>query len=224
MIIGILGGIGAGKSTVVRMLEQLGALSVDADTLAHDALELPAVRSALATWLGVAVFDVSGSVDRRALAKEVFGDPGRLKKLESLVHPHVRERINEKLNDFRRQRELGSRRDENFLVLDVSLLASSPLRAACDALVFVHADLDVRQQRVKRSRGWCADELEKRERHQTPVEEKRRMADYVIDNSQDEDSTWRRVEKCLEELRKRANTRVSGHAGGRGEVRGGQKA
>ncbi len=212
MIIGILGGIGAGKSTVAGMLKQLGAQAVDADALAHEALEVPAVRGELTAWLGSTIFDAAGHVDRKALGERVFGDPEKLKKLEGLVHPHVRDRIGERLDEFRRA---GARRNggcENVLALDIPLLVSTPFREACDALVFVHADLAAREERVKRSRGWSARELETRERHQMPVEEKRRLADFVIDNSGNEESTRNQVETCLRELQRRAGTPPSSRA------------
>ncbi len=206
MIIGILGGIGAGKSTVVRMLRQFGAQAIDADELAHETLESPAVRRELVSWLGTAVLDGDGRVDRKAVGKQVFTDPEKLERLEALVHPGVRKEITRKLEEFRRERRPdGPDGAEGLLVLDVPLLASTPLRDECDALVFVNASLDVRRERVKRARGWPAGELERRESHQMPVEEKRRLADFVIDNSQAESKTLREVEACLGEIRKRAS-------------------
>ena len=206
MIIGILGGIGAGKSTVVRMLIRFGAQAIDADELAHETLESPAVRRELVSWLGTAVLDGGGHVDRKAVGKQVFADREKLERLEALVHPGVRKEITRKLEEFRRERRPdGPDGAEGLLVLDVPLLASTPLRDECDALVFVNASLDVRRERVKRARGWPAGELERRESHQMPVEEKRRLADFVIDNSQEESETLREVEACLGELRKWAN-------------------
>ena len=210
VIIGILGGIGAGKSTVVRMLRRFGAQAIDADELAHETLESPAVRRELVSWLGTVIVDDDGRVDRKAVGKQVFADPEKLERLEALVHPGVRKEITRQLEEFRRERRSdGPDEAEGILVLDVPLLASTPLRDECDALVFVDASLDVRRERVKRTRGWPAGELEKRESHQMPVEEKRRLADFVIDNSQEESETLRQVEACLGELRKRAR------AGGR---------
>ncbi len=207
MIIGILGGIGAGKSTVVGMLKRFGAQAIDADALAHETLESYDVRRELVSWLGAAVLDCDGRVDRKAVGEQVFSDPEMLERLEALVHPRVRKEIIRRLEEFRSER---SRRTdeveetaEGILVLDVPLLSSTPLLDECDALVFVDASLDVRRERVQRARGWSAGELEKRERHQTPVEEKRRMADFVIDNSGEENETLRQVEECLGELRKR---------------------
>ena len=212
MIIGILGGIGAGKSTVVRMLTRFGAQAIDADKLAHEILESPAVRGELVSWLGAAVLDGDGRVDRKAVGKQVFTDPEKLERLEALVHPGVRKEIARKVEEFRRDRRPDGPDGTDdtawaggLLVLDVPLLASTPLRDECDALVFVEASLDVRRERVKSTRGWPAGELEKRERHQMPVEEKRRLADFVIDNSQEESETLREVEACLGELRKWAN-------------------
>lgn len=212
MIIGILGGIGAGKSTVVRMMSLLGARTIDADRLAHEELESPRARRELQEWLGPEVFDASGRVNRAAVGRKVFGDPEKLERLERLVHPRVRERITRAVEEFRREEASASRDAESLLVLDVPLLPSTPLREVCDALVFVDASLEVRRQRVKRTRGWSPGELETRESHQMPLEEKRRLADFVIDNSRDEEATRRQVEACLGELRRRASAEA-----GRGE-------
>jgi dephospho-CoA kinase len=207
VIVGVLGGIGAGKSTVVRMLSELGATVVDADLEAHQVLETPAVREALRGWLGGEVFGADGRVDRGEVARRVFSSPRDLRRLEDMVHPPVLAALREKVEAFRR-----AAGEKDVLVLDVPLLAESPLRDLCDALLFVEASLAVRKRRVagpagsgRGGRGWAPEEIERRERFQLDLEEKKRLADRAIDNSGDLEDTRRQVRECYEDLLRRTS-------------------
>lgn len=178
MILGVLGGIGSGKSTVTRLLVEQGAEAIDADRVAHQVLREPAARDAIREAFGSGVFGADGEVDRQAVARLVFSDRRKLETLESILHPEVRRRITDRVEAFRARQ--GSER--RVLVLDVPLLAESPLRELCDEIVFVDAPDDERRRRVE-ARGWSADELERREAHQPSIEKKRRLADVTIENS-----------------------------------------
>ncbi|HZN57706.1 MAG TPA: dephospho-CoA kinase [Planctomycetota bacterium] len=191
MIVGLLGGVGAGKSTVRRMLEDLGAKTVDADALAHDALESREVRSLLAGWLGSGYIGADGKVDRKAVASVVFASREKLVELESCVHPLVLSEIEKKVKDFEQTSTKG------VLVLDVPLLLSSPLASRCDALVFVEAGLGLRRSRVA-ARGWSDDELERREQLQPALEAKRSAAHHVIDNTGTLEWTRQQVARLYE--------------------------
>lgn len=186
MIVGITGGVGAGKSTVTRMLAALGAETVDADALAHEALETRAVREALVGWLGDAIMTPDGNVNRKRLAQRVFSRPDDLKRLEALVHPQVLARITRRVEEHRTSESArggtpGETADR-ILVLDVPLLGSTPLKDLCDHVIYVDATTEARRRRV-RERGWEEGELERREGLQTALEDKRGMSDAVIDNS-----------------------------------------
>ena len=235
MIIGILGGIGAGKSTVVRMLseeahrvsiprspassssdrdESLGEDSsdrcgepeaarrpvtvIDADALAHDALETPEVRARLQEWLGAQILKKDDTVYRQVIAQEVFSDPKQLKKLEDIVHPLVRQSILEQLERFRRAAQAFG--PESLCILDVPLLASSPLLGECDELLFVELDQAIRERRVMTKRSWSREELGRRESHQVSPEAKRSMAHVIIDNSGSEEATRKQVVEYVTRL------------------------
>lgn len=187
MIVGVLGGIGAGKSTVVRMLVDLGAEAVDADQVAHQVLETSRVREALKQRLGSGVFQADGRVDRKEVARRVFSRPDELRELEGLIHPEVRRIIEESVEGFRK-----SRGKSDVLVLDVPLLAESPLKRHCDSILYIEAGPEVRRQRVE-NRGWTSGELERREKFQKSSEEKRSVADCVVDNSGTLEETRRQV-------------------------------
>jgi dephospho-CoA kinase len=185
MIVGVLGGIGAGKSTVTRLFADLGAEVIHADDIAHDVLETAVVREALRARLGEGFLGPGGTVDRKALAARVFENPEELEALESLIHPRVTERIRSRVE------EIGPGK---LIILDVPLLAASPLRRLCDEILFVEADLDTRLKRVE-ARGWAPGELEKREGRQDDLDKKRSLADRIIDNSGTLEETRRQVER-----------------------------
>ena len=124
MILGILGGIGSGKSTVTKMFAALGAQTLDADAIAHERIQQKEVKSTLLQWWGDEVLDAEGKVDRKKVAEKVFSDAAELVRLNSLIHPEVRRRIEEFIGKFKA--ENGDRKE--LLVLDVPLLASSTLR------------------------------------------------------------------------------------------------
>jgi len=195
MIVGLIGGIGAGKSTIARLLVELGAEVVDADALAHEILETPEVKEVLVSWLGKEVLRKDGRVDRKEVAQRVFTSPEEVKKLEALVHPGVRSRIETKILEHSQQSKKAER--HSLLVLDVPLLDGSPLRERCSGVLFVDSPQETRKKRVE-ARGWKAGELERREKLQTSLEEKKRLSDWVVDNSGTLEETRRQVKDLCE--------------------------
>ena len=180
-VLGVLGGIASGKSEVARLLAGADGLVLDADRLAHGALETPAMRAWLAERFGPGV--VAGEqVDRTALGARVFTDPAARAELEARVHPLVRTALREGVESARARRV-------PWVVLDVPLLlendAAHGLLRLCDALVFVEADAKVREERARVRRGWAPSELARREALQLPLEAKRARADFVLANEGD---------------------------------------
>ena len=192
MILGILGGIGSGKSTVTEMFAALGAETLDADAIAHELIEQEETKSTLRQWWGDEIIGADGKVDRKKIQEKVFSDAQELVRLEKLLHPEVRKRIEKKIDAFREG-------DGKLLVLDVPLLASSPLRGFCDEIIFVNSDEAIRETRVE-TRGWEAGEREQRESFQAPEKEKISLAGSVINNSGSLDETRRQVESLYESL------------------------
>lgn len=173
LVIGLVGGIGAGKSAVARALARLGCVVYDADAEVRRVLARPEVRDELARWWGPGVI-AGGAVDRSAVARIVFADAGERRRLESLIHPLLREARAV-------LRDQAARQGAPALVVDAPLLFEAGVDAECDAVVFVEAPLGVRLSRVS-SRGWDAGELARRESAQWPLDEKKRRADAVIVN------------------------------------------
>lgn len=163
--IGIIGRIGAGKSTVARRFAEHGARVVDADAIAHEVLEEPATKAAVVARFGAGVLTDEGRVDRGALATRVFGaspaHAAALGDLEAIVHPRVHHRIEQTLAAVR-QAEHDSGEPDTLVVLDVPLLERAGWDAACDHLVVVECEDDVRRDRLAR-RGVSAAQQAARE-------------------------------------------------------------
>jgi dephospho-CoA kinase len=204
MVIGLLGGIGSGKSAVARLFAEAGASVVDADRMAREEIETPEARERVSALFGGAVLSPDGSVDRRALADRAFADRASLQRLNDVVHPPVRRRVREAVRRHRAA-ERSARGAARVLVLDVPLLAESPLRSECDALVFIETADAVRRARLA-ERGWPAGELERRESFQTPVIEKRKMARWVVDNTGSLEATRKEVGRLLNEIERDTRT------------------
>ena len=163
-IIGLIGRIGAGKSTVAQRFAVHGAHVIDADRIAHEVLEEGDVVRQIVDRFGVDVLDADGRIRRRAVADRVFGpmpDHARaLEWLEALVHPRVRSRIEAQLAALR-AREDGHDGDA-VVVLDVPLLVQAGWADRCDRLVVVSCSEEIRQQRLA-ARHWSRAEQEARE-------------------------------------------------------------
>lgn len=190
-IIGLAGGIGAGKSSVARILKTLGAAVIDADRLSHEVLSEPEVVAMLRQWWGECVCTPAGEVDHQAIAAIVFDDPAELTRLENLLYPRI----------TRRHRELlaAHTADPNAtaIVLDAPKLFETGLNQLCDTVIFVDADWSVRVRRVGDSRGWNEAELARRENLQNPLDIKKANADQVVVNHSSIDVLWSQVERVF---------------------------
>lgn len=191
-IIGITGGIGAGKSTVARILSELGCFVVDSDDLARQALLDPIVVETLVQWWGREILDPQRHIDRRAVAKIVFARPDERKRLESLVHPWIEKR---RLAMFAAAPDTAPA-----LVIDAPLLVEAGIDEQCDAVVFINSDRSTRLDRLAQNRGWSDQELNQREESQLPLDAKRTRADYVIDNDGDLTSLTEQIRRTLHEI------------------------
>lgn len=180
-IIGIIGGIGSGKSAVAHALSShLEICILDADRVGHNALDEPHVCEQLVETFGSTILDQNGHVVRSEIAKQVFGDqPERQllrQQLNDIVHPVIRARLKEKIEQAQQQAAY------DVIVLDAALLLESDWHEMCQAIVFIDTPLPVRVQRVA-GRGWSEEELARREASQLPLNEKQQRADFVLDNS-----------------------------------------
>ncbi len=177
-VIGLAGGIASGKSTVAAELAVLGAVVLNADRAAHQAINRPEVKQTLVERWGEAILDGSGEVLRQAIAERVFSpslaNNQELEFLESLLHPLVRRQFKSELAQL-------SQRGVAAAVLDAPLLLDAGWEDLCDFIVFVESS---EQDRVERAgpRNWSHSEISRREAAQMPIDEKRRRATHVIHN------------------------------------------
>ncbi len=190
--IGLSGGIGTGKSTVASMWRELGATVIDADAIVHE-LQAPGapLLHEIREAFGPEVFDAHGALDRRALAARVFGDPAERERLNAIVHPAVRA-------EMARRIEAARASGAPLVVLDIPLLFEGqrggergPYRL--DATVLVYAPRALQIERTMARDGSSQEEAERRIAAQMPIEEKRALADHVIENIGSLDSTRAQV-------------------------------
>jgi dephospho-CoA kinase len=205
-VVGLTGGIGTGKSTVARMLAALGAVVIDADAIVH---ELQAAGTPLlariAEAFGREILRPDGSLDRERLGQRVFSDPDARARLSALVHPAVG-------IEMVRRLEAAKAAGARLVVLDIPLLlegraarASQPGRAATASdlvseVIVVWAPAAAQIERQVARDGATRAHAEERMRAQLPIDEKRRLADHVIDNSGSLAETERQVRDLYAKL------------------------
>ena len=190
VVIGITGGVGSGKSTVAKMFEQLGAVVLDADVIAHQVMEPKrlAWRQIVKTF-GEGVLNEDQTVNRKRLAAVVFADDERRKWLERIIHPKVLHVIKQQLHRLKRSRRVRA------AVLDVPLLVEAGAEKLVDALVVVTAPPDVQRARLKKKYGWSEEETNARMAAQWELSAKVALADHVVDNSDGVDATRTQVKR-----------------------------
>ncbi len=175
-LVGLTGNIGSGKSTVARLLVAKGAALVDADALARQAADDPEVLAAIVQQLGSDLVR-GGQLDRAATARRVFADIGARQRLNSIVHPWVRQAMAAQLAEL-----LASPEPPPVIILDIPLLYENGLEHTVDAVIVVNASLDRRIDRVTARGALSADEVRTRDAAQLPLAEKVARADFVVDN------------------------------------------
>ena len=191
-VIGLVGGIGGGKSLVASQLRELGCLVCDSDELVRAEYANPEVRSRLETWWGRGVLDERGSVDRAAVAAIVFRDPAERTRLEAFIHPRVEQ--------ARRRLFQTAVPGTPALVIDAPLLLEAGLASQCDQIWFIEAPESTRRARVMTTRGWTSDELARREAAQWSLDRKRSAAHHVLRNDGDPASLREQVRQLLGSL------------------------
>ncbi len=199
IIVGVVGGIGSGKSAVCRWVADRdpSIRVIDADRDGHRALCLPDVQTRLRREFGPEIFDETGSVSRPALARLVFGDTPEAaasrQKLEAIVHPAIAGLREAQLEEFRRDPRV------QVALIDAAILLEAGWQAHCQRVVFVDVTRDIRIKRVA-TRGWTEAELARREASQWPLEKKRLAADFVVDNSETLDNAGQQLYQYIRRL------------------------
>jgi len=178
VLIGLTGGVAAGKSLVASELVRLGAYLIDADVVAREVVAKGGpVYCEIAAEFGPSVLLADGSIDRKALGSLIFSDPARRAALNRITHPAIRGRINELIDEYR------CAADRPFIVIDAALLIEGGLYKALDKVIVVDAPEQTLIERMRLRDGLTEEQAKARLAAQMPLDEKRRCADYLIDNS-----------------------------------------
>jgi dephospho-CoA kinase len=194
-IVGLTGGLGAGKTSVARALAQGGARLVDADRLGHQVLEDPRVRSELAEAFGKDVLGPDGKVQKDELGRRAFANAASLARLNAISHPRLLTLLRAALQGFAAAGVRG------LVVLEAALLVEWDLGSWCDEVVVVTAPRALRAARAHESRGLSAEEVEARLSAQLPEEIRVGYADRVLVNDGSLEVLAERVQTLADSLR-----------------------
>jgi dephospho-CoA kinase len=183
-VIGLTGNIATGKSVVRKMLEHLGAYSIDADTLSHRAIAkgAPGYQKAIETF-GKWILDGNGDIDRAKLGRLVFTDPGALQQLEKIVHPLVEQAVDLMIR----------RASQRVVVIEAIKLLEGKLVGACDTVWTTYAPESIQKARLIKKRNMSEQDALQRIHAQPPQEAKTTAANVVIQNIGSFEDTWKQV-------------------------------
>jgi len=187
MIIGVTGSLGTGKSTVARMLAKKGAKVLDADKIGHRALKKNSdTYEEIVSRLGKNILSGSNAIDKKKLARTVFGNRNKLKQLTDIIHPFVTDRIIEHLKE---------KNISDIVIIDAPLLIEAKLIDLLDKLVVVKATRGVQLYRCMKGKKIKREEALLRIKNQMPLSKKVKMADFVIDNNGTMEQTRKQVDQ-----------------------------
>lgn len=193
-VVGLTGGIAAGKSTVARAFASLGIPVVDADKLARDAVAPGSEGlSEIVTTFGPGILLSDGSLDRKALGARVFADSSLRARLNAITHPRIAQLGAQQIADH-------GRNGASYVIYEAALIVENNLQRAMQALVVVSVDPVVQLARLQERDGLTQAEAEARIAAQMPLEKKLEVADFVIDNSGELEDLRERVREVHAQL------------------------
>lgn len=193
-LIGIIGGIASGKSTVAAEFGKRGCAVIDADAIVHELLREGRVRDELVQQFGPGILNACGELDRKRLAAIVFADAERLSALNKVIHPRVLQRTEQLIAQYTTESHIKA------IVLDMPLLVEVGWADRCDRVIFVECD---RKRRVERARrkGLLDDrEIEIRENSQISLDKKAGLADNTVNNNSDFSTLVRQIKEIFSDI------------------------
>ncbi len=210
-VLGLVGGIGAGKSFVAANLAERGALVLDADTVGHALLDQTPSREEAVTRFGVEILDPADptKINRKALGPIVFEAPESLRALERILHPRMRKTFEKAIARTARQRNYKA------VVLDAAVLFEAGWNDLCDLVAFVDSPREIRLERLAQSRDWTDAQLSEREAVQLPLDLKRRRSDLIVSNHNDPERLAQELDELWRTVRYRPRSRSGSPPRGR---------
>ena len=190
MNIGITGSIACGKSTVSNYLKEKGYTIIDADKLGHIALTSDEVKEKLKKSFGYTILE-NNEISREKLGKLVFGNNENLKVLNSIVHPYIRKIILQLQEKHR---------DERLVFLDIALLFEAGFEDLVEKIIVVHVDEKIQLARLMSRNALSKEQAMFRIESQMSSNDKSKLGDYVINNSNTKEETYRQIDLILDEL------------------------
>ena len=190
--IGITGGVGAGKSTVLDFLEQeYQAYVMKADEIGHLVMEPgQSCYEPVIALFGKQVIKNDKTIDRRLVSDVVFSHPDMLEKLNHIIHPAVKEYI-------RRQLALKKEEGQRICVVEAALLLEDHYEEFCDTVWYIHTDSEIRIRRLMESRGYTREKSMSIIASQAPEEFFRAHTDYVVTKNADLEETWQQIREGI---------------------------
>lgn len=193
-VIGITGGVGAGKSEILRYLAEKHCVKViEADKVGHLLMEPGgACYCGIVERFGNGILNEDRTINREKLGKIVFSDDSRLMELNGIVHPRVKQFI---VSEIERAR---SESNISLFIIEAALLLEDRYDMICDEIWYIHVDADVRAARLRKSRGYSDEKIAGIMANQKSPEEFRKACQAVIDNSGSLQSTYEQIDRRLE--------------------------
>jgi len=203
-VVGIVGGVGAGKSSVVQNISDPRLWVIDADRIGHELLLSSDIREKLSNAFGEGILDTAGLVLRPRLAEKVFGDSdeqtNNRNRLNEILHPAIRSEMLRLIKQ--------APQDADAIILDAALLLEAGWADECDAVIFIDTPVELRQQRAAANRGWSKEEIQRREASQWSLLKKRQNAQFVVDNSGSAEAAAEQMKLVLKKIIERQGTSV----------------
>ena len=196
-LLAVTGGIASGKSTVSRMLGELGSPLIDFDLIARRVVEPGTSGLAkIVDYFGRQVLAEDSSLERKKLSDIVFGDPEKRKKLESFTHPLIFDEF------FKQADEIAAKNPDAIIQVAVPLLIELGLQHMFDKILVVHVPAEVQIERLAKRDGISREAAANILKAQLPIDEKLQFADFVVDNTKDLACTRNQIENVWEQLQK----------------------
>ena len=191
LVIGVTGGVGSGKTTFVQTFERLGATIINADMLAKELTDKnDKIRTALKNKFGPGIFNRKGVLQRRKLGRLAFSNTRSLKLLNNIIGPALIKEIKNKISTFRKNEKTAT------VIVDIAILFEAGIESQFDKIIVITAPVQNRIKWLRKERNWHEEEILERMRSQMGIEEMRRRADIVVDNS----GTIQELRQCAREI------------------------